>query len=194
MKNKILLILCSLVLTACPGPEPDIDVDVNILTQYKWYARFENIDISDDYDYAWLQKGYTYLFFLEDGTGRNYTWQRSEDSDGDISRGGEITRFTYSISRDIVYVNYDGMSTKLRLSGKELIPIDGGDFLYSEIFEAQNITNDDYKYIPRIGTCGENLKFQYENDTYELRIFGTGEMSDFSSTETPYSAKVSAQF
>lgn len=186
MKNKILLILCSLVLTACPGPEPDIDVDVNILTQYKWYARFENIDISDDYDYAWLQRGYTYLFFLEDGTGRNYTWQRSEDSDGDISRGGEITRFTYSISRDIVYVNYDGMSTKLRLSGKELIPIDGGDFLYSEIFEAQNITNDDYKYIPRIGTCGENLKFQYENDTYELRIFGTGEMSDFSSTGQPW--------
>ena len=128
MKNKILLILCSLVLTACPGPEPDIDVDVNILTQYKWYARFENIDISDDYDYAWLQRGYTYLFFLEDGIGRNYTWQRSEDSDGDISRGGEITRFTYTVSGNIVHIDYGAFSTNLRLSGKELLPADGGDF------------------------------------------------------------------
>lgn len=186
MKNKILLILCSLVLTACPGPEPDIDVDVNILTQYKWYARFENIDISDDYDYAWLQRGYTYLFFLEDGIGRNYTWQRSEDSDGDISRGGEITRFTYTVSGNIVHIDYGAFSTNLRLSGKELLPADGGDFIYDEVFVAQNITTDDYKYIPRKGKCGENLTFVYENDTYELRITGKGDMYDYSYTNRPW--------
>ena len=186
MRNKILLILSALVLTACPGPEPIIDEDVDVLTQYKWYAHFENIDISDDLDYAWMQRGYTYLFFLEDGTGRNYTWQRSEDSDGDIYRGGDITRFTYSISQDIVYINYDGITTRLRLSDMELIPVEGGDFLYSEIFKAQNITKDDYNYIPRTGICGDGLTFVYENDTYELTISGKGDMFDYTSTNQPW--------
>lgn len=186
MKNIILLLLCSLVLTACPGPDPIIDVDTSLLTQYKWYAHFENIDISDDYDYVWLQKGYTYLFFLEDGTGRNYTWQRSDDSDGDVSRGGEITRFTYTVSKDIVVINYNGFTTKLRLSGKELVPVEGGDFLCSEIFKAQSITKDDYEYIPRTGVCGNDLIFVYENDTYELKISGKGDMFDYTKTNQPW--------
>lgn len=186
MKNKILLILSALVLTACPGPEPIIDVDVDVLTQYKWYAHFENIDISDDFDYAWMQRGYTYLFFLEDGTGRDYTWQKSEDSDGDVSKDGEITRFTYNVSGDVIYMSYDWGTTRLRLSGKELIPVEGGDFLYSEVFEAQSITNEDYKYIPRTGTCGNDLTFVYENDTYELTISGKGDMFDYTSTNQPW--------
>lgn len=185
IRSNILLLLCICFFTAC-SPEPNPDVNIDVLTQYKWYAHFENIDLSDDYDYAWMQKGHTYLFFLADGTGRDYTWERSEDSDGDVSRGGDITRFSYTVSGNIVNINYRTYTAKLRLEGKELIPIEGGDVVFSEVFKAQNITADDYKYIPRTGICGEKLTYIYENDTYELKISGTGDMYDYTSTNQPW--------
>ena len=49
MTNKILLLLCFLILTACSGSESNIDININVLTKYKWYANFENIDISSFY-------------------------------------------------------------------------------------------------------------------------------------------------
>ena len=191
--NLLTFCLTSLILFSCSSDgEKSARQDTEILkklTQYKWVTKFHHLDISDDDDYLYYDEGYIYLYFLADGTGRELESIHQLDSDGDDYSGKEITRITYYIDGNNVIIceDYKGKTFRsvFELKEGQLVYVSGN--LYGGlIFTAQPITQNDYKYMPRTGVCGEKLTYTYENDTHELIISGEGEMYDYTTKNQPW--------
>lgn len=186
MKKSITLlsILFLLSLTSCLNESVSDGELATTLKEQKWVAE----DISFKADGWYYSETRVTLYFMDDGTGyySEFNITQYEPDKNNYSR--YFTQFTYTVSGDVISTySTDGNSYSYTYSAGVL---ESGGWYYIP----ENITQGDYdlieeqieKHTPESGYCGIGVKYSYDKVNKILRIYGNGEMYDYSTSDHPW--------
>lgn len=177
----------SLSLTSCREKEEDNN-NINLiqtLKNNKWITRDSSYGEGLN-NHAWVDIETCILYFTSDTTGVSYWTQKDYDTDLGNSTTKGYSLFEYSVSGNEVTTIYEDSYTLILYYQGGYLTTESG----STIFEPSAMTSNDHKFAnelgPKTGSCGDNLKYTFDDRTRELTISGEGRMKDFSSSNQPW--------
>ena len=183
--------IVSVVLSSCgdddeiPQKDPDNTGLISTLKSNKWITQDSSYGEGSNY-HAWVDIETWTLYFTSDNAGVSYWVQKDYDTDLGNTTTKDYTLFNYQVSGNEVSITYEDSKTMmLYYQGGYLTTKSGG-----TIFVPSQMTSSDYQFArglgPKTGSCGNELKYTYDDRTKKLVISGTGRMNDYSSSNQPW--------
>ena len=185
--TPLLLCLC-LLFSACPpepGPDSDTETLSIILRSNKWITKNADYGQGENY-HAWVDYETCILYFTSESEGFEYFFLKQYDTDLGNSSRREYTMFTYKVVNNSVQVIDESGNTYTYNYSNGLLTSPSG----LTVFRSSPITSDDKQFMqsigPKKGSCGNNLKYTYDDRTNELVISGSGRMQDYTTYNQPW--------
>lgn len=155
---------------------------INELKANKWISRDASYGIGKN-DHAWVDIESTCLYFTSNSDGVVYWIQKDYDTDLGNSIHNDYDDFTYSITGKKITIQTPNSTSEL-FYAKDYLTYNGG------IYEKYAMDSGDYDLLreisPKSGNCGNNLRYTYTPKTRTLKIYGEGNMDDYSSSNQPW--------
>lgn len=176
-------IICFLF-TACgdgDGEQSPSEI-TQVLKSNKWIGRDVSYGTGDN-DHAWVDEESTTLYFISENKGVWYWIQKDHDTDLGNNTTKDYGDFTYAISGNSIMVDTGEFTRTFTYSQSGL-------YADEDVFQPYPMDSGDYDLLkeisPKTGSCGAGLTYAYTPKTKTLTISGTGDMSDYTSSDQPW--------
>lgn len=158
---------------------------IQILKSNKWITHDSSYGEGSG-DHAWVDVQSITLYFISDDTGIEYCINKDYDTDLGNSTSKYYFLFNYRVSGNMVIITDENSNTfSYYFRDGYLMSEKGG-----TIYEPSQMTSADYEFAkslgPKTGSCGNNLKYSYDERKKEIKISGSGRMNDYSLTNQPW--------
>lgn len=146
-------IISSFGLASCDDNDVSDAELMEILQQHKWIMRDAELNLYGDDELELRREGH-YLYFYSDDEGFEFTITKIIDTEGTDTWNRDFSKFTYSVSDNIVYLRYVG-------SGNRTLTYSDGNLLYSSIVYVPLSLNSSDSSVIQEGKISGDYNFDY---------------------------------
>lgn len=190
-KGIVLLLFTSLLLsfTSCGNEEVTGETEgggelVALLKTQKWVGE----DIYFDDDDWFYDETRTTLYFMDNNIGYYDEYNKTQYEPGENEYDTFFMQFTYTVSGNEVSITLTNGIQHYYTYNAGVLDSGGNYYIPKNITNSdrESINNNIEKYAPLTGFCGYNLQYSYDKYDKVLRIYGSGDMYDYSGSNQPW--------
>lgn len=189
-KGIVLLLFTSLLLsfTSCGNEEVTGETEggelVALLKTQKWVG--EDIYFDDD-DWFYDETRIT-LYFMDNNIGYYDEYNKTQYEPGENEYDTYFTQFTYTVSGNEVLISFTNGTQHHYIYNAGVLESGGWCYIPKDITNSdrESINDNIEKYAPLTGFCGYNLQYSYDKYDKVLRIYGSGDMYNYSGSNQPW--------